>query len=193
MRILAAMSAKRLAKVLLFLLLGASSNLFAQRVTNAKCGFSLSVPPHWRITRTPNRDVPCWYAVASPRKKEACSFLVRTLNGDLETAASDAGFERREGKWVMPPSYPLGETTEAEEISGEHWRGVKAEHVERATRVGGVVDGTDVWTAVLNNGNRRSAAIEGFNCPDSRFDKLVRSFRFVPKAGIRACVSQKQL
>jgi hypothetical protein len=181
MRILAAMSAKRLAQVLLFLLLGATSNLLAQRVTNAKCGFSLSVPPHWKITRTPNRDVPCWYTVESPRKKEACSFLVRTVDADFEVAANNAGFERREGKWIMPPSYPLGETIDAEEISGEHWRGVKAEHVERATQVGRPVDTSEVWIAVLNNGEKRSAVIEGFDCPDSRLGKLVQSFRFIPK------------
>ena len=182
MRILGAMSPQRIARVLFFLLLGTSSNLFAQRLTNAKCGFSLTLPQYWKITRTPNRDVPCWYAVESPSKKEACSFLVRTVDGDLETAASKAGFKRREGKWVMPPSYPLGETIDAEEISGAHWRGVEAEHVGRATQVGGAVGGSEVRTAVLNNGERRSAVIEGFDCPDSRFDKLVQSFRFVPKA-----------
>lgn len=182
MRILGAMSAKRIARVLFFLLLGTSSNLLAQSVTNAKCGFSLAVPQHWKITRTPNRDVPCWYAVESLPKKEACSFLVRTLDGDLETTAQDASFKWEEGKWVMPPSYPLGETIDAEEISGEHWRGVKAEHVERATQVSGAVDTSEVWTAVINDGERRSALIEGFDCPDSQFDKLVQSFRFIPKA-----------
>src|SRR5262249_32265526 len=135
MRILAAMSAGRIARVLFFLLLETSGSVLAQRVTNAKCGFSLSVPPHWKITHRPNWDTPCWYAVESPLKNEACSFQVHTVNGVLETAASDVGFERREDKWVMPPSYPLGETIDADEISGEHWRGLKAEHVERGTQV----------------------------------------------------------
>lgn len=182
MRILGAMSAKRIARLLFFLLLGTSSNLFAQSVTNAKCGFSLRVPQHWKITRAPNRDVPCWFAVESPHKKEACSFLVRTLDGDFEAAAKRAGFERREGKWVMPPGYPLGETIDAEEIYGEHCRGVKAKHMERATQVSGAVDTSEMWTAVFSDGERLSAIIEGFDCPDSQFDKLVQSFRFVPKA-----------
>ena len=58
----------------------------------------------------------------------------------------------------------------------------EAEHVERATQVSGAVDTSEVWTAVVNDGERRSAVIEGFDCPDSQFDKLVQSFRFVPKA-----------
>lgn len=181
MRILGVMSAKCVAGVLFFLLLGASRNVFAQSVTNAKCGFSLTVPQRWKVTPTPNRDVPCWYSVESPRKKDACSFLVRTLDGDLETAAKIAGFKRQEGKWVIPPSYPLGETIDAEEISGEHWRGVEAEHVERSTQVSGTVDASDVWTAVVNDGARHSAVIQGFGCSDGQFDKLVQSFRFVPK------------
>jgi hypothetical protein len=182
MRILGAVSGKRIARVLFCFLVGTGSNLFAQSGTNARCGFSLNVPQRWNITRTPNRDVPCWYAVESAHKKEACSFLVRTLDGDLENAARRSGFERRGGKWVMPPSYPLGETIDADEISGEHWRGVKAEHAEHATQVGGAMETSDVWTAVLNNGERRSAVIEGFDCSDSQFDSLVQSFRFIPKA-----------
>lgn len=182
MRILRAMSANRMAKLLFFLLLGTSSNLFAQSVTNAQCGFLLTLPQHWTITRTPNRAVPCWFGVQSPHKKEACSFLVRTLDGDLETAANVAGFERQEGKWVMPPSHPLGETIDAEEITGKHWRGVKAKHVERETQVSGAVDASEVWTAVFNDGEKRSAVIEGSDCSDSQFDMLVQSFRFVPKA-----------
>jgi hypothetical protein len=182
MRILEGMSAKHMAEVLFFLLLGTSSNLFAQIVTNANCGFALAVPQHWKITRTPNRDVPCWYAVESLRKKEACSLSVRTFDAELETAAKGAGFERREGKWVVRPSYPLGETIEAEEISGAHWRGVEGEHVERATQVNGSVDTSEVWTAVVNDGDGHSAVIEGFDCPDSRFGEFVESFRFVPKA-----------
>ena len=181
MRILGAMTAPRIAIVLLFLLLGSRSSLFAQRLTYAECGFAFTVPQHWKVTRTPNRDVPCWCAVESLDKKEACSFLVRTLDGDLATAAKGAGFKRRGGMWIMTPSYPLGETTDAEEISGEHWRGIKAEHVERATEVG-EVDTSDVWTAVLNDGERRSAIIEGVDCPDTRFDQFVQSFRFVSKA-----------
>jgi hypothetical protein len=172
---------KPLARVVLFLLLGTSSNLFAQSLTNAKCGFSLTVPPSWKITRVPNRDVPCWYAVESLRKKEACSFLVRTLDKDLETAANYAGFRRREGKWVMPPSYPLGEMIDIEEVSGEHCRGVKAEHVERETQVSGAADTSEVSTAVISNGERRSAVIEGFDCADTRFNKFVESFRFVSR------------
>ena len=182
MHILETMAAKHIVRVLFFLLLGTSSNVFAQKVTNAECGFSVTLPQHWKLTRTPNRDLLCWYAVETLYKKEACSFLVRTLDEDLETAAKGAGFERREGKWVMPPSYPLGERIDAEEISGEHWRGVKAEHVERATQLGGAVDTSQVWTAVFSNGERRSAVIEGLDCPDGRFDNLVQSFRFVPKA-----------
>jgi hypothetical protein len=146
MRILGVMSAKCVAELLFFLLLGASRNVFAQRVTNAKCDFSLTVPQQWKVIPTPNRDVPCWYTVESPRKRDACSFVVRTLDEDLETAAKVAGFKRQEGKWVIPPSYPLGETTDAAEISGEHWQGVEAEHAERSTQASGTVDTSEVWT-----------------------------------------------
>ncbi len=183
------MSVKRIATVLFFLLLGTSSSLFAQRVTNAKCGFSLTLPQHWKLTRPPNPTLPpCWYVVESLRKKEACSFQLQTLDGDLETTANGVGFKRQEGKWVMPQEIQMGDTIDAEEISGEHWRGVQAEHVEREAPVPGAVYApnakyaTQVRTAVVNDGEKRSAVIEGFDCPESRFDKFVQSFRFVPKA-----------
>jgi hypothetical protein len=82
----------------------------------------------------------------------------------------------------MPPSYPLGETIDAEEISGEHWRGIKAENVERTTQVGGQMDASKVWTAVINNEEQRSAIIEGSGRSDNRFDNFVHSFRFVSPA-----------
>jgi hypothetical protein len=175
------MSAKRIAGVLFLLVLG-TSRTFAQSVTNAPCGFSLTVPQHWKITRTPNRDVPCWYTVESLHKKEPCSFMVRTLDGSLETAAKRAGFRKRESKWVMPPSYPLGETIDAEEISGEHWQGIQAENVVRATEVSGEVDASDVWTAVINDGDGHSAIVQGFDCSEHRFDNFVDSFRFISTA-----------
>ena len=127
-------------------------------------------------------DVPCWYTVESLHKKEVCSFMVRTLDGGLEAAAKRAGFRKRESKWFMPPSYPLGETIDAEEISGEHWQGIKAENVERATEVSGEVDASEVWTAVINDGDGHSAIVEGFGCSENRFDNFVHSFQFVSTA-----------
>lgn len=174
------MSPRHIAIVLLVLLLANGSHLCAQSLT-AKCGFSVTVPPSWKLTRVPNRDPRCWFAVESLRKKEACSLQLRTLDQDFETAAKDAGFKKQEGKWVLPPSYPLGETMDAEEISGEHWRGIEAENVDRATQVGGSVDTSMVKTVVINDGEKRSAVIEGFDCPDKRFDSFVQSFRFISK------------
>ena len=71
---------------------------------------------------------------------------------------------------------------DGKEISGEHWRGIKAENVGRATQVSGDTAASEVSTAVISYGERRSAVIEGIDCPDSRFDRFVQSFRFVSKA-----------
>lgn len=162
-----------------FTLLALSSTATAQRVQSNPCGFSLKLLPGWRISRTHNHDVKCWYTLEG-RKRGSCSMLVRTLESDFASAAQEAGFEQNGSDWVINETW--GETIKANSLAGPRWKGITADHITRETdAVTGEVTGVHTWVAVLNDGKRRSAIIEAFDCQDKQFDAIMRSFRFIAR------------
>lgn len=158
-------------------ILSLSPAALAQSATSRGCGFSLKLPTGWTMTRTPNHDVTCWYALENRRKK-SCSILVRTLDTDFPIAARKAGFDRDGSEWVI--NEPWGETIEAEPLSGTGWKGIQANYVSRETdATTGATTGVEMSVAVLTS--ETHSAIITSDCRPEQFDSVVGSFRFIPR------------
>ena len=153
----------------------------ARQATVTRCGFSLEVPAGWRMRRTPNREVKCWFYLESVNRKDQCSVLVRAMTADFASAATEAGFEQRDNEWVINEEW--NETIKADPISGAGWTGIKAEHVVRDTGTVGTIIPRETWVAVLSADGQHSATITSSDCRDERFDAVVQSFRFLPALG----------
>lgn len=128
------------------------------------------------MRRTPNREVPCWYALSDMHRKDSCSMLVRTLNSDFAAAAEEAGFDHTCDRWLINETW--GETIEAENIKGPGWHGIEANHVVREVDTSGKTTGTNTWVAVLSAGADRSAIIEASDCTNQQFREVSQSFHF---------------